>query len=318
MSLRFGVDLPVQRDGARRDVRRTTCRDRRPGGTRTRGRQQSKRQRHKHDPSEHRPSRRELPLSATRQHRASAVVAPSLRDSPTTPGSLTAHRNAAEGYTEGRNATASPGSRAPFARPSARLPRPVPARAGRAAAVARRLRAARGARLSASPSWGSRARCTRSPTPARAGSAVPRRRSTSRGLAPRDVWGHDVLWWLDRMVRTKAPLVERMTLVWHDWFATSKAGVDGSWMLRQNALLRDQALGNFRVAPARGHEGPGDADLAQRHREQRGRAERELRPRAAGAVHARRRAAATPRATCARWRERSRAGARTGATAPGS
>ena len=60
------------------------------------------------------------------------------------------------------------------------------------------------------------------------------------------MWGHDVLWWLDRMVRTKAPLVERMTLVWHDWFATSKAGVDGKWMLRQNALLRDQALGNFR------------------------------------------------------------------------
>ncbi len=68
-----------------------------------------------------------------------------------------------------------------------------------------------------------------------------------RGLAPLDVWGHDVLWWLDRMVRTKAPLVERMTLVWHDWFATSKAAVDGKWMLRQNALLRDHALGNFRT-----------------------------------------------------------------------
>jgi uncharacterized protein (DUF1800 family) len=67
-----------------------------------------------------------------------------------------------------------------------------------------------------------------------------------RGLAPRDVWGHDVLWWLDRMVRTEAPLVERMTLVWHDWFATSKAAVDGRWMLRQNALLRRSALGNFR------------------------------------------------------------------------
>src|SRR5689334_2006891 len=29
-------------------------------------------------------------------------------------------------------------------------------------------------------------------------------------LAPRDAWGHDHLWWLDRMVRTEAPLVERM------------------------------------------------------------------------------------------------------------
>ena len=36
-----------------------------------------------------------------------------------------------------------------------------------------------------------------------------------------DAWGHDHLWWLDRMVRTSRPLVERMTLVWHDWFATS-------------------------------------------------------------------------------------------------
>ena len=27
------------------------------------------------------------------------------------------------------------------------------------------------------------------------------------------------------MVRTNRPLVERMTLVWHDWFATSHDGV---------------------------------------------------------------------------------------------
>ncbi len=64
-------------------------------------------------------------------------------------------------------------------------------------------------------------------------------------LAPRDAWGHDHLWWLDRMVRTQAPLVERMTLVWHDWFATSKSSVPQGLMLRQNALLRRHALGNF-------------------------------------------------------------------------
>ena len=45
-----------------------------------------------------------------------------------------------------------------------------------------------------------------------------------RALAPADAWGHDHLWWLDRMVRTSRLLVERMTLVWHDWFATSLAG----------------------------------------------------------------------------------------------
>src|SRR5919106_1359842 len=58
------------------------------------------------------------------------------------------------------------------------------------------------------------------------------------GLAPIDAWGHDHLWWLDRMVRTSRPLVERMTLVWHDWFATSNAGVGSQrLMLDQNELL---------------------------------------------------------------------------------
>jgi uncharacterized protein (DUF1800 family) len=64
-------------------------------------------------------------------------------------------------------------------------------------------------------------------------------------LAPRDAWGHDHLWWLDRMVRSEAPLVERMTLVWHDWFATSVATVDTKWMLHQNQTMRRHALGSF-------------------------------------------------------------------------
>src|SRR6478672_9696613 len=55
-------------------------------------------------------------------------------------------------------------------------------------------------------------------------------------LSPYDRWGHDQLWWLDRMVRTTKPLHERMTLVWHDWFATSRDGVDSAkLMLRQNS-----------------------------------------------------------------------------------
>ena len=67
-----------------------------------------------------------------------------------------------------------------------------------------------------------------------------------RPLAPYDAWGHDHVWWLDRMVRTSRPLVERMTLVWHDWFATSDAGVDSQrLMLNQNQLLREHALGAF-------------------------------------------------------------------------
>jgi uncharacterized protein (DUF1800 family) len=67
-----------------------------------------------------------------------------------------------------------------------------------------------------------------------------------RALAPADAWGHDHLWWLDRMVRTSRPLVERMTLVWHDWFATSLAGVGSQkLMLDQNKLLRRLSLGAF-------------------------------------------------------------------------
>jgi uncharacterized protein (DUF1800 family) len=67
-----------------------------------------------------------------------------------------------------------------------------------------------------------------------------------RALAPGDAWGHDHCWWLDRMVRTSRPLVERMTLVWHDWFATSNEGVGNQkLMLRQNRLFREHALGSF-------------------------------------------------------------------------
>jgi uncharacterized protein (DUF1800 family) len=65
-------------------------------------------------------------------------------------------------------------------------------------------------------------------------------------LAPNDAWGHDQLWWLDRMARTTQPLAERMTLVWHDWFATSQDGVGPArLMLRQNRLFRRHALGSF-------------------------------------------------------------------------
>lgn len=67
-----------------------------------------------------------------------------------------------------------------------------------------------------------------------------------RPLAPFDAWGHDHVWWLDRMVRTSRPLVERMTLIWHDWFATSNSGVGSQrLMLNQNQLFRARGLGSF-------------------------------------------------------------------------
>jgi uncharacterized protein (DUF1800 family) len=64
-------------------------------------------------------------------------------------------------------------------------------------------------------------------------------------LAPYDAWGHDHLSWLDRMVRSNQQLVERMTLVWHDWFATGDTGPP-SLGLGQNELFRRHALGSFK------------------------------------------------------------------------
>jgi uncharacterized protein (DUF1800 family) len=48
------------------------------------------------------------------------------------------------------------------------------------------------------------------------------------------------------MVRTTTPLVERMTLIWHDWFATSNDQVGSQkLMLQQNDLFRSTALASF-------------------------------------------------------------------------
>jgi uncharacterized protein (DUF1800 family) len=47
------------------------------------------------------------------------------------------------------------------------------------------------------------------------------------------------------MVRTNQPLVERMTLIWHSWFATSVEQATQGLMLRQNKMMRSHALGSF-------------------------------------------------------------------------
>jgi uncharacterized protein (DUF1800 family) len=63
-------------------------------------------------------------------------------------------------------------------------------------------------------------------------------------IAPFDAWGHDLLWWLDRMVRTNHPMVERMALIWHDWFAT--ADVDSQQLsIEQAQLFEQKGLGSF-------------------------------------------------------------------------
>ena len=79
------------------------------------------------------------------------------------------------------------------------------------------------------------------PSPARLRGPAP----TDYG-APLDAvneFGHDKLWWLDRMVRSTRPLQEKMTLFWHDHFATRSQTTP--LMLRQNATLREKSLATF-------------------------------------------------------------------------
>ena len=53
-------------------------------------------------------------------------------------------------------------------------------------------------------------------------------------------------WWLGEMIATPSPLTERLTLFWHNHFATSQQKVRSvQLMYRQNQLLRREALGNF-------------------------------------------------------------------------
>ena len=55
------------------------------------------------------------------------------------------------------------------------------------------------------------------------------------------------LWWANRMLSTRRPLEEKLTLFWHGHFATGENKVrDYRMMLRQNEMLRTRASGTFR------------------------------------------------------------------------
>ena len=54
-------------------------------------------------------------------------------------------------------------------------------------------------------------------------------------------------WWFRRMLKTEAPLREKMTLFWHDHFATSIQKVkQPALLMLQNELFRHQAFGSFK------------------------------------------------------------------------
>jgi len=66
-----------------------------------------------------------------------------------------------------------------------------------------------------------------------------------KSLDPNNEYGDDVLWWLDKMIRSPRPLQEKMTLFWHDHFATRDQ--DRPLQVAQNKMLRKHALGSFRL-----------------------------------------------------------------------
>jgi uncharacterized protein (DUF1800 family) len=72
----------------------------------------------------------------------------------------------------------------------------------------------------------------------------PKPNDGGKPLDPLNVYGHDVYWWLDKMVRSPRPLTEKMTLFWHDHFATLDQ--DRPLQIAQNKMLRRNALGTFR------------------------------------------------------------------------
>lgn len=66
-----------------------------------------------------------------------------------------------------------------------------------------------------------------------------RREMVVRGLEMRT-------WWMTEMLATPSPVTEKMTLFWHNHFATSQEKTRPAvLMLRQNVILRKHALGNF-------------------------------------------------------------------------
>jgi uncharacterized protein (DUF1800 family) len=70
----------------------------------------------------------------------------------------------------------------------------------------------------------------------------------ARQLAPSATLTRLQALWLYRMVFTPHPLRERMTLFWHNHFATSQAKVENTGLMeRQNALFRRHALGDFKA-----------------------------------------------------------------------
>jgi uncharacterized protein (DUF1800 family) len=74
------------------------------------------------------------------------------------------------------------------------------------------------------------------------------RRAAQNRLRQQDQQGFQSVrrWWMDRMLRSRRPLEEKLTVFWHGHFTSSYREVrSGQLMLQQNELLRHHASGNF-------------------------------------------------------------------------
>jgi uncharacterized protein (DUF1800 family) len=70
--------------------------------------------------------------------------------------------------------------------------------------------------------------------------------ASERAMPPGAPQGRLSAWWLDRMLKTRHPLREKLTLFWHGHFATSNARVQNArYMLGQYRLMQAHALGSF-------------------------------------------------------------------------
>ena len=111
----------------------------------------------------------------------------------------------------------------------------------RADAADRLLKAATITAITAPPGW------VNEPPPSPAAVQV---KSPEARRALQRLYGEQALelreWWFREMMTTPSPLTEKMTLFWHNHFATSQQKVKFTPLLyQQNVLLRRNALGNF-------------------------------------------------------------------------
>ena len=151
--------------------------------------------------------------------------------------------------------------------PDRRLRRRLRRPPGRAAAVARRASARGRARRPSSPRWASTAAVASLTRPAGAATLVgPEPTVDGEPLDPYGTWGHDHLWWIDRMVRSRPPARRaddaRLPRLVRD--LQRRRRLHASSCSSRPTCSARTGLGQLPRAGAGDHHRPGDARLARR------------------------------------------------------